>query len=98
MEERRKIEARKAEEMRRREAEALQRKELEKAQQEKAQQELEKRRLEQRSVLAIRRQIQKVRMATPETLDALEKELQDMLQRRPQKNHWYRHPSQKILF
>ncbi|CAE7436898.1 unnamed protein product [Symbiodinium sp. CCMP2592] len=83
MEERRKIEARKAEEMRRREAEALQRKELEKAQkaqQEKAQQELEKRRLEQRSVLAIRRQIQKVRIATPETLDALEKELQDLLQ------------------
>ena len=81
MEERRRNEAARREAQAKAQAEERRRKEAEmKAQQEKAQQELEKRKQEQRSVLAIRRQIQKVRSAPPETLDAMEKELKDLLQ------------------
>lgn len=73
---------RKAEELRRAEEE-LQRKREEdvkrKEEEAKSKRDMEeKRRQEQKSTLAIRRVIQKVRIATPENFDALQKELQDV--------------------
>ncbi|CAE7230814.1 unnamed protein product [Symbiodinium natans] len=67
----------------RKEEDAARKKELEQKQKEEAAKQKkdleEKRRQEQRSTLAIRRVIQKIRLASPETFDEVQKELQEIL-------------------
>ncbi|CAE7721073.1 unnamed protein product, partial [Symbiodinium pilosum] len=67
----------------RKEEDAARKKELEQKQKEDAAKQKkdleEKRRQEQRSTLAIRRVIQKVRLASPETFEEVQKELQEIL-------------------
>lgn len=65
---------RKVEELKRRQEEEARQKEREIAQRKELE---EKRRQEQKATLAIRRVIQKVRVATPDNFDELQKELQD---------------------